>query len=88
MHINVEIQDATRVYVHDLKPLIKNLNPDKGRDALYVLCDRNHEIPTDKHSSLSVFLHIHELQTLYAQLKAILEPDELLVTSSSTCLTT
>ena len=69
MHIKVEIENQTRVYVHDMQPTIMALTGSRTR-PLYVLRDQD-----DNPCSVSVFMETETLQSLYAQLKEILEPE-------------
>lgn len=80
MIISVEIEKKTRVYVHELKPTLRVL--DTGGPTTYVLSDADDKLAAP--SSLSVFLYQENIQSLYAQLKAILEPDQVSLESSTT----
>lgn len=69
MRIKVEIEDQPRVYVHNMQPTIMALNGSRTQ-PLYVL--RNQD---DRPCAISVFMETKELQSLYGQLKEILEPE-------------
>lgn len=80
MRINVEIHDRTRVNIHDLRPSITCLTRSGGQ-PLYVLTDEADRF--DQPCVVSVFLADAQIKALYEQLKAILEPNELSLASST-----
>lgn len=75
MHLKVEVNNLTRVYIHDMKPVVQNLQ-EVGREPLYCLSDTARDHKGDPSCHLTVFFDTLRLQDLYAQLKDIFEPAE------------
>ena len=73
MYIRVEIEDRTKIYVHDIAPAIRDLGDASGRQ-LYALVHKTDTL--DNPCTVSVFMDRQQMAALYDQLKEILEPEE------------